>query len=367
MTPRGRPVEHIEQSPAFRLPDPRLLMFPVGTVSDMIGPAPVRSRYCMVPTLRDGGPLMTRYGRTGAHIENVVYRGRCGWYVETEAFRRTQREHSCRRYGRPRVDKCLTLCAEASRLLTVPLRDRVDPLKARQAEDQDGRILLPESADESASKTSCLAYQWLQRWLREELVRLRVGAALWLLDNAEPEFERGLLLLDAVQLWEEASLTNWELTFAARVYGAVPVLEVKIDGYVVTVALPQLREEWAQARLVSDVRNTRTAPVTDSNEVTQRMEDTVARLWAFLPETPELATHGIGHKSYFYPHSQHIERNESGNAVNPWLKERLKTKRNVLHQISDSPTPRTHRKPRRDTRAKIMSSVRVDPDDDPFA
>lgn len=285
----------------------------IGATSDVVGEEAFRSAFVVVPILAEGGQVTRRLVREGAHVEELLYRDRRAWYVPVDELREAQRNHALHRFRRPRIDDCLHLARESAMLLSYGLPERPDPT-AREGSDDPLVSEPPEPVP---------AFQWRQKWLREELVRLRTNAALWLAENASFPMRRGVLALDLPQLvMREGALSQWDLAYAVRVCGVVPVLILAGEETQITVAMPEMFPEWIRATPVTKIRNTRTADLPDRNEHTQRMEACIERLWAFLPTSPSVVTHGVGPHSHLYPRPEALKRHPHGGVVmEKWKKD----------------------------------------------
>lgn len=310
----------------------------IGAASDIVGQELYRSPHCVVPTLRDGatGAIKRHTRQEGTHVEHLVFRERLAWLFEIAPWRQSQRDHA-RREKRPSVDECIKLCVESSRLLSYRIQPRVDALKTRTLQTEN-----PGSAE------SVKAYQWYQRWLREELVRLRVNAALWLAEHADCRIQRVVMVLGPQALWEDSSLSNYELCFAVRIENVAPVLQLEVQRYQIAVALPWLPREWTERiNTVAGVRNTRTGAVASAH-LTSRMEQVMERLWAYIPEQPGIELLGVGPASMMYPTDEHLDRDLRGlrDAMEPWVRERLREKRTLLAALK---TPAEKRSRKRKT------------------
>lgn len=332
-------------------------MLPIGAVSPVIGDAIFRTDSVVVPVFTENGDVMTRANRNQAHIEQVLYRERRAWYVSINELREAQRDHAQRRWKRPRVDRCLELIQEAAMLLMYQVPPRQDPSK-RLATDDPVEAKAKAAAGED--QVPVMAYQWGQRWLREELVRLRVNAALWLVENASFQVERAVVPIDIRHVWREAALSSWELWFPPRTEGLIPVLMLHGDGVDITVPLPEFGSDCENVRMIRSVRNSRFAELENRNELTHRIERCIAKLWGYLPQQPALLTHGVGFQSYAYPHEEHMERNpEGGNVCEAWQRDHIRKQ-----QATEGAEKRRQKK-RKSSKIHVSDMV-IDDDEDLF-
>lgn len=224
--------------------------------------------------------LMALWRRNPATREKVSVNDTPAWLLDIDRLRAVQREFALAEWGQPDRTTVLQLLAEGTAALGKP---------ARRAHGLDGR-------------PSC---NWPASWWREELVRLKTAALLWLEAQGEP-LTRGWFWPDGAFLGGSLSDDELQVGFARdgsrrdsdnRTQAVRGPWAVMCGGGQSAVAL-MVTEGWEGAPVLT------TLPMRRATGKVPEPQKIAMRLWACLPADPavEPGLSCVPVSSFGWPH-----------------------------------------------------------------
>jgi len=247
------------------------------------------SDYGIVPS-GNGLNVIRKYTKTNNHAEKVTfYDNYIVWLVEILPYRQTQRDWARNKFRNQGVKDAINLCSAANYFLVKPLAQRKNP-------------------DGTAS------FQWLQRWLRCELVMLKNAAMDWLSINSSCNVSYGSL--DTERLWMCPGIGPLEAEYSPKnPEGNLVIRNLDVEGTRISAPVLDLPEEFENLPKLDIVRNIVKEPASkESSEVLQK-------LWYYLPVDMEDTILVKAAPTWpTFPNPDYIGRNKKGgNVMAKWL------------------------------------------------
>lgn len=248
--------------------------------------AALASEYALFPP---GHPqLIDRLKRGAPHVERVQFRGHDAWRVDSLSLRREQRRIGVEQHDRPTIPGAIRLLGLSASVL-------------------DRKLVIRRNGDGSE------AYQWRNRYWREELCMLRTALLFWLLHHASCDPNFSFLSEDGCFLRQ--TLSDDELNLALPHDDGYPTLSVTINGVVVSATTPAIDDRWEGAPVVSHVGNYHLPA-----DKGLKAQDLAPQLWAYLPQDPDCPVNYTYLATAAYPDNQHLVTNATGKRNAPaWL------------------------------------------------